>query len=419
MKICLLKWRDPIMNELCAAFRRLGHEVHVFDLEVESYQEAGEWIENGRPDFVLTNNYYVFDVPHNGHLFESFLRDLKIPTIVWFFESPLASGSNEISSRWLKNDWPSGFHFCFSDSFFSDFAKAKGARASFLPLAIPRDLLTALTRSELEAQFHGQSIYVGTPFQGGRLNPQSLDGPLELFQREFWAWATTGKAWQREDIREWNRIACHSVGKFFNTKCRGIDDYNQLLKSYHQEFQSRLPSEVSSLLESFQGRLDFVYSWFHLARYIAALSQKGLRVYGGDAWAHNIPHYAYPTPRLSSDELLAAYRGASSVFCQTKYQFRNLVHDRVLAVSALGGLPITDRRRDFDWFFDGENLIPQYESLEEAESLIDYFRRNPDEKNRRSDRARRMIQARHTYDHRAAQLAQIATQEFGVSSRFS
>ena len=170
-----------------------------------------------------------------------------------------------------------------------------------------------------------------------------------------------------------------------------------------RQISAVIPENSMRYLLACRGRLDWYYSRFRDTELLKELLPVGLRLFGSTHWKIAFPQYPHETRWLSKDELHALYRASKVIFCTTKFQFQHLVHDRPMAVLALGGLPLTDDREDLKIMFEAHEM-PRYKSIAEAIDLIRFFNQNEPERMKVIEKGRARIFRDHTYDHRAKTL---------------
>ncbi|MEO8229229.1 MAG: glycosyltransferase [Chloroflexota bacterium] len=129
-----------------------------------------------------------------------------------------------------------------------------------------------------------------------------------------------------------------------------------------------------------------------------------LAVYGRGWTEERLDPSVVAGESIANDELGGYYASAAIVLNDhwTDMQREGFLSNRLYDASAAGGFVISDDIEGLEAEFDGG--IVAYRDREELGRLIDHFLGYPEERRALADRARAVVLARHTFDHRAREL---------------
>ncbi|MBN8555727.1 MAG: glycosyltransferase family 1 protein [Deltaproteobacteria bacterium] len=424
LSIAILKWKDPILGFLTKEFQKLGHQVLTIDLEDGlSVEKICNQLKDFNPQFCLTNNFYLFDNFASGVELEKYFAHSKIPLICWHWEAPLCS-SIVLRDRFPRSKPMEDILFLTADSEHLNFFKERNLSTEWLPLAIDSDLFNREISEDLKNKLSTTLGFVGTPFLSDMHPPVDNFEPLRMWHINHYAIELTNQlitlfpnlTHENEmEIIGWYDKFHPEIDRLFSIVYSDPKKFTVALENFKNNLKTLLPENAFSHIQYSFGRASYIYSYYQLVAYLNALQKKNIQIYGGETWRPWILGYPEKSEirRLSDDELYAFFASAKIQFCATKMQFTNLVHDRPLAVLAVGGFPLTDERGDLPRLFK-KNEIATYQNIEEASEKIDYFLSHESERQKISAAGREKVRSRHTYFHRARELIEIATRHFDL-----
>jgi hypothetical protein len=426
-RICFLRYGDElIIDSLARGFEKLGFDTKtvIFDPANIAFEKLRLEIESFAPDACFTHNFYVFDLFKTDRSLENYLCEKQIPCVAWFWDSPIASGSEATARRYLFENVSPNILSLASDSGHYEFLKGRGVRSDFLPLGVADEFFAWSNRLGQKPQ---SPLSFDLSFSG---KPVHFMGQEPLKDEEqIWLYYTnaflvnflSGIKLQFPSSEENEKgkallVDCFrdAVTEFFSLLYTDTIAYQNARRAFVERIRNQLGDFMSQSLLPALGRLDFMYSWFQLNIYLHRLMEFDLGVFGGDAWANSLlPHLKQKSPRLSQEELLELFRFSKISFCLTKWHFQNMAHERVFIAYGCGGFPITDYRKDLVNLFEKDELV-MYHEIEEAQDLIRYYLKNESERLRIAAKGRTRVMREHCYSHRAAQIAKIMHEHFGV-----
>jgi hypothetical protein len=422
-RLCLLRYKsEPIIDSLAECFKILGHEVKtlVVDGRAETEDEILSVLRSFSPDVCLTHNFYVFDSFYPSRRLEEFFVDRKLPCLLWYFDSPFASGHAATTNRYLFGHLPDCFLTVVADSGHLPDLRSRKLKSEFLPVGVADTSFEVLRNlpSELCSKFSSDLSFVGQPLRA--MPPEPLKDPADIKSfyerhslREIRSGISEGKNQEQRKAREeMLRLFETELSKFFSSLYCRVETYEAARLSVLNSVRARFGERGAQSFQAFFGVIDFSYSWCQLNLYLTQLQDFGISVYGSERWPQLLPGYSKPSPRLSDLELLACFQNSKISFCHTKWHFKNVVHERVFLVYASGGFPITDFRSDLYRLFKRDEIVA-YEGIEHAKDLIRFYLKHPAERERISAKGKKRVESEHRYSHRAHALCEMLRNHFG------
>lgn len=423
MRILIFKAIDPSSDWLLDSFRKLGHEAELIS-ERDANQTIREKVESFKPDIALFNNIEFFVSRPDSEVMEDFLNQKGLPVAIWYFEPPHWMGGFKNIDRWNEGRWNQGYlYFQIDSGYISDYL-ARGLTCRHLPFAANPAHENFKPNSQLVGQYQWDVSYIGQPwFKDIR---QPLDGSFEAI-RDF------HESRMRADIEAVRAIYLEGpeaknfieaatleekeeLHRLFSKLYISTEDYQRDSRRFIQKITKRMPSDLpKSFTNVLEGRLDICYSVFRQAGLLHGLIEKSdIHIYGGDEWLRFFPHYRHGSTRyLTNEELYVAYHAAKIVIKDTKHIFRNVVHERVPHVLAVGGFPLVDYRKDIDDQYEKDELAV-YHSVGELFEKIDFYLKNESARQSIAKKGRARVLRDHTYLRRAEQIIAYAKNFFGA-----
>jgi Glycosyl transferases group 1 len=140
------------------------------------------------------------------------------------------------------------------------------------------------------------------------------------------------------------------------------------------------------------------------------------RIYGG-GWGRLVDPDLVVADNIDNEMLPVVYSSAGVVLNDHWRTMRawGFVSNRLFDVLACGTPVISDPVDGLGRLFDGAVL--EYHTPTGLRALVDDVLANPEDARRRAERGRRLVLAKHTFDHRARQLLDCLAQRVGVASR--
>jgi hypothetical protein len=140
------------------------------------------------------------------------------------------------------------------------------------------------------------------------------------------------------------------------------------------------------------------------------------RIYGG-GWGQLVDPDLVVADNIDNEMLPVVYSSAGVVLNDHWRTMRawGFVSNRLFDVLACGTPVISDPVEGLERLFDGAVL--EYHTPTDLRALVDGVLADPEDARRRAERGRRLLLAKHTFDHRARQLLDCLAQHVGVASR--
>lgn len=151
------------------------------------------------------------------------------------------------------------------------------------------------------------------------------------------------------------------------------------------------------------------------------LAGRDFKIWGSDWEGENLlaGNIQRQGSRISEEESVKIYNAArvnlnlhSSVSAQDLVSHGDFVNPRTFELAAIGAFQLVDRRSLMDDLF-GPDELATFETLEEFYSKIDYFLKNPQERESYARRARERVLAEHTYQQRMTTLLTTMESQLG------
>lgn len=409
-KILIFRVESNVLSLLSQAMERKGLEVvYCNPLSFETFEKLAETIQKISPSFCLAQNHYSFDPLHPvlGKL-ESFLKAEKIPTVVWYVDDPRMSGSYASILTMSEQQNTQTFFYFYSDPSHSSFFSKRNLYAELLRSAADgelRNFSASATQQDL-------SLVARPCFIDAQPMRQLDDIRWTAINHYFETLCHTLRI-PADKRDEWASQLEEPLNQFFGLPPRDREAY---LKSRDQLVASTSnlwPSEANKISSFMLGTADHLYSAMELLFYVMRLRQRHLNLYGGEIWSNLIPGLEQTPRYLSSKDLYEVYGSTRISFCYTKRQFLSGVVERPLHILAAGGFPLTDYREDLESMFEKDEIV-SYRTIEEAESLIDFYLRHSTEREQIAARGRERVFKNHTYAHRVDQICHTVSKHFDL-----
>ncbi|MFH0882772.1 MAG: glycosyltransferase [bacterium] len=357
-----------LQQEIATALTRLGHRVHPLPFEGRDDVIERLLMLSREADLLITVNHLGFD--QHGEL-ANLLDRIELPYISWFVDRPafilldhtIGAMDNAMIATWEQATIEEIRSYGFE-------------KVIYLPLATDEKRFTP----------NGRGV------EGGALR-----------------WVANSMV---SACREWQEKA-------------SLYDGNPLLdRAVALQRTGRLePMEVLAAAASAEG-ID-IQGWDHRRKLTSAsaialtatrelrrdLSQEasplGLQIYGDPGWEELAAQAIRRPPVEYPRGLAEVYRNAVHLNV-TSYQMPTAVNQRVFDVPAAGGILITDNQEALGDLFEPESECFVFTEPTEIKEKIIWIRKNPEDAEKRSIRARQRILDEHTYTHRMRTLLEQA-----------
>jgi hypothetical protein len=411
-----LNFREGLFDVLVKSLVSNGHEVEVLRLEDCSLKEALTWIEDGGFDYFLTGNFIAFHGPKFGRELEEHLRSKNLPCVIWHWEKVFFSGMGYLRKRLEEGPLPKNFLFLVTDRSDISVLKPYGVEAHQLSMGVDDTLRNFKPRVDSLKRLQYDVCFSGTPFLLQGVESSSLESLKKTFVAnalmEFYSRAQKLSAVAMTSVRHASLL--ESLYRVFSVSSHSYSSLEVALSELRKIWSQSLNAQWLEVFDrSYRDRLSYIYSYFQLCAYLKQLRKFDIRIFGSEEWSKYIEGYTYPSPRVSDDDFYAMLSASKISFCLTKLQFHEFVHERPLMTLASGGFPITDFREELYTMFDRDELV-SFESIEEAESLIDYYLKHESERLSIVEKGRARVLSNHTYSHRIQELTRLVKDHFGV-----
>lgn len=420
MKIAiLLGSEEPIYQSLERAFRESGHEVVLLSILAPiSFSDLRSKLLIFDPDFCFCVNFYPFDITQSwGADLECFLEENEIPCGSLFWDAPWATGTFSLLQRMAKGPFPKRFLFFVIDRGHETFFRQRGMNSVLLPSAVDRIFFDSKPSSDLCREFSFPLFFSGSPPKQILYRVEDREqirrAYLKTIMGEFQYWLLNYGGFDATAINGMTEKFAPLLSEFILEE-RAESFYALRFQRLMNQLRTCLSEEAYQIAERYRGRFDYFFSTMGLNLTLHELMPLGLHGFGGEEWSKFLlPCLPELSRRLSAEELIASYASSKIVFCMTKIQLGNAVHERPLQVLASGGFPLTDRVGDLRAYFDEDEII-SYGNLEEAADLIRHYLTHDKERSEIARRGRERVLAQHTYHQRVPTIVREMSQTFDL-----
>jgi hypothetical protein len=417
-RIALLNHAGEWLEYMAQSFRDLGHEAQVFTVHEDkdpSIDSTIQFLKNFKPDFCFVENFHVFD-PIRAQLslpLENYLAEQKIPTAVWYVDSPSSTGSFLAHDRWIKGYSPDLMTFLCIDRHDLEFFKKRSLPASHVCLGVDKAWQHYEISSDLRKKYSMPLSYIGAPTRNPApaKNKQELlenymIGFLQFFMQNLQKAQESAHAFKPAIFQKMTEQLVPYFQKFYEGDYLDPRKYHEARDKLENQAREIIPSGLLSFWSFFREALTVSYSHFQLAFYLNEITSFGLKVYGGEEWKEVLFHKPEVFPRIPQAELPALFASSKINFCLTKWHFWGAVQERAFWVLGAGGFPLVDRREELYDLFEKDE-IASYSSLEECKDLIQYYLKNEDQRLKMLSKGREKVFAKYTYDHCMAKVVKV------------
>ena len=323
-----------------------------------------------RPDFILASNFAGMDV---GGLFARFFEDARIPYVSWFTDTPrmILYGREMYCSHYMvAATW--------ERAYIPHFQKLGFEHVFFMPLATDPALFNTPPATEWE-------------------RPLSFVGSSMVQQ--------VNEAWEK--FTQTPEIVTAILKAFEN----GIVTRENFING----IETVLPPEIlqerdSSTLRNIELCLIYEATRRQRAEMALRLNPLDLEVRGDANWRNIATRVGGAVGYY--DHLAPYYHSTAINVNNTSLQMRFAVNQRVFDCPAAGGFLISDNQEDLADFFDLETEVVVYDTLEELEDKVRFYRNHPQERIAITTRARERVLAHHTHAHRLSALDQFLQERY-------
>lgn len=424
MRFAFLEFnRDPILKFVSQFLKLKGHDIRHIDFKERPWGDIEKDLSAYDPHILLTNNFYIFDLYHDGATAEERLQSLKWPLISWYFESPSLSGSTKLNERWRSGPWNKNILYLIADPGYRDFFSERQLETEVLPLGCDPALLQTVIDDKEKASLRCPISFAGTPFEGishyqGFNEEFFRRGFITSYAYDLFRLAASFYPQTAMNLQQEWRDDLEKAGPyfdvFFRNRKQNAHAYDAARNILIEKLDGILSEPLRRALNLWIGRFDYTYSFYELACLIDRLKDHGLHLFGGSHWKAFFAERFGECRRLSDRELLALYVASDINLCLTKRQFKSLVHDRLYAILALGGFVLTDYRESLHEAF-GTDAVAMYRDEDDAAQLAEEWLNRPADREAFAKRGHLIVSQRHTYAHRADELLRLVQKRFGLS----
>jgi spore maturation protein CgeB len=428
LRIAVLRQTGDRGEGMTRAFQQLGHDAQsvMVDETIEPKPEPLlKFLKEFKPDFCFTENFHAFDICRSNLSLplEEYLQKNKIPSAIWYVDSPHSVGSTLNRNRWLKGYKPDGMTFFCADRKDSNDFKKMGLSTAHLGLGIDGALEKFEFRADVLKKFEADLSYVGSSFASPSEPIKDLEDLRTFFSKSYLMLLINNIRFAQEQFYAFQPARFEQLAKnlfalifdFFGKIYTDPLTYQQNALQLETRILEFLPTGLASMYRIFDKGLNANYSQFQIAAYLNEFAPLGLKIYGGDSWKNLLYAYQNTTPFLNDDEVLHVFRASKINFILTKWYFWGTVQEQVFLALACGGLPLTDKREELSEFFDQGEVL-SYSHFEEAEDLIKHYTKDDAARQKIIHRGRARVFREHTYFHRMKTLTETMTKNWGIQA---
>ncbi|MEW5768093.1 MAG: glycosyltransferase [bacterium] len=362
-----------LAKDMADAFIRLGQVVGLFDLSYLTHkrEKIGQVLfrawQGFKPDLIFTLDTI-------GLVPELFDR-LKIPVCSWFVDNPL------FSSHILLPYKPNYHLFIWDRGYFKDLQGAGYHDLHYLPLATNPNIFKKLTLSSSELKRYGANLsFVGaSSFSVGfREKREKLSA---VFSEDVM------EALIERHARDPSKPITHYLAEL-----KWADD-PQALALFNKKHRGELTA------------LEFESMTRYRRKVIETVADFGVDVWGDEGWIEAASDKIRYRGRIEyHQEAPKLYNAAAVNLNITKSQLLTTINQRLFDVSACAAFVLSDYRSDLVELFEPGQEVVFYRTIEELPSLVDYYLRHPEEREKIAARACQRVLAQHTFIHRAQEV---------------
>jgi len=375
-KMLVLKAKYLVVGDVIAGANALGWEVETIDIKHKGTGDGNfigtllTKLVTFKPDFLITINHLGFD---EGGVLSELLEKYNIPLASWFVDHPLpilGGAANNATSNCQV--------FCFERTAIDWLNKSGYNDTKFLP-----------TGSNQEV-FHPKLIKAELV--------QKLKCNLSFAGSSWWTKART------EPVKKVRKAAKELSKKKKFHRSMVANEMELLIDKVKKSGDRTIFGAAQTVLAeaSMQTRKKF----------ITALKPHGIKIYGDDNWERLIngikasPYLDYCT------DLPALFAGSKINANVTAEQMPTAVNQRVWDVPGCGGFVLTDAQEDVLDNFKEDIEAVVYRSFEEAYDKAKYYIEHDNEREKISQKAYLIVEARHRITHRMQTIASVMKKRF-------
>jgi len=361
-----------LQAETILCLKQTGHQVYTLPVA----DQPKVMLENllkacvaFRPDAVMSMNHFGFDP--EGKI-NALLYELSIPVIFWYLDD-----FRFIIQQAENLTWPNVLLFTFEPYDVSALQQLGFEHVYYLPTA------TALSpdKKYYSVKFpylHNALCYVGSSFE------------------------PTKKAWFRPGYAE--KLAQLNLDGFFKRQETSVVDF---IERHQAAF-----FDSKQTLYHYAGYVSAQVSQLHRLNILRAVQNHNLHIFGDAHWKTLRLKAALHPPVDNCNAAPAVYAAAQINLNISSSQLKRGVNLRLYDVPASGGFLITDWRDALSELFDEKKELVVYRSVEELQSLITFYQKNPSAKETVVKAARARIAGQHLLRHRLQRILDLATDLF-------
>ncbi len=357
-----------LQQEIATALTRLGHRVHPLPFAGREDVIERLLLLSRDADLLVTVNHLGFDqFGELAHL----LDRIELPYISWYVDRPafilldhaIGPAENALIATWEQSTIEEIRSYGFENVVYLPLAtdeKRFSPKTGQFDPGTPHWVANSMVLPSREWQ-EKASLYDGDPLlqravalqRAGRLEPEAV--------------LAAAASAEGVELDDWD-------------KRRKLNAASAIALTATRQLRRDLASETAPL---------------------------GLQLHGDQGWGEIAPRAALNPPVEYPRGLVEAYRNSLQLNA-TSYQMPTAVNQRVFDVPAAGGVLVTDAQEALGELFDHETECIVYTEPGEIAESIRWVRKNPQDAQRRSIRARQRILNEHTYTHRMRMLLERA-----------
>ncbi len=373
-KILYIDSSYVLTKECLFAFQKLNIQYKYIHIEQDSYN-YGEFIKNilqiiseFKPDFVMTINHLGFD---NEGRFTEMLEELELPFVSWFVDSP-----NVILDSFHRNVSDYANIFVWDKDYIDDLKNVGYKNVDYLPLATSPEIFFPTESSKIiDVSFVGSSMFY------------AINKNMKSFSH-------------RPDLLNLFEItAQHFLSNKFRFVSQSIEKLSDKYRYYFDSNDQEKDFEATVLWRATQ---------IYRLSGIKKLAEFNPNIYGDPNWKYLLDERYNLNSELSYyDNLSEMYNMSKINFNMTSRQMKNSVNQRIFDVPAVGGFLLTDYKSQLEEIYDLKTDIATFKNVDEIPSLIKYYLKNPEVREKMSKNAYKKVVENQTYELRIKKLVLI------------
>jgi spore maturation protein CgeB len=420
-RIAILATNGFYCEMIAYGFVKAGHEAlyAVFsDNSAEPLEVTLKAVMDFQPEFAVMFSSDLFDpARERGRYLAEFFRDRQIPVVAWLPDHP-ADASPAFVGLLEQPQLLSHVRFlCHSDGHI-DYLKSRNHLAEKIFFPIDEELAQFQPTDEERRSFTFDFAFSGrhildlrghAAVQPARTESDLIDTHVSICLDDL------AREFSKSNLPFASRtpLLKESLRDYFAGRYISLSD----LKVANERFFAAVELKCGA---GFAKELHFyfllfvqnTYSFLQESLNLARLAQSRDLAIFGNRW-----HELFPLrvvrgylPRRYFEALCAC---SKIIFSYTKHQLLDRSSERVLEALALGSFPLSNKTKELDRLFDKGEVV-SWNSIEEAESLYDFYIRHESERKKISEAGRHRVFRSYTNVHWAIETARVAYEVWGL-----